>query len=70
MRILASSVEHGPRDRSRKAVRAIRRLSPSIVSKRIYLAVDLTVSSAYADDNSRNFSCLEVPKTIEWESPL
>jgi hypothetical protein len=50
-----------------ESLRWFRHLSPSIVSKRIYLAVDLTVSSAYADDKSRNFSCLEVPETIEWE---
>jgi hypothetical protein len=49
MRTLASSDEHGLRALSRKAVRAIRDLSPSIALKQIFLAVDLTVSSEYAE---------------------
>ncbi len=42
-------------------------LSPSIALKRNFLAVDLTVSPAYSDKKSRNFICLYVPETIEWE---
>lgn len=65
--MLASSVEHGLRARSCKAVRAVRDLSPSIAPKRNILAVDLTVSLAYPDKKSREFRCLEVLETIEWE---
>lgn len=39
----------------------------SIASKRNVLPVELTVSLAYPDAKSRNFRCLSVPETIEWE---
>jgi hypothetical protein len=42
-------------------------LSPSIASKRNFLAVDLTVSPAHPDKKSGIFSCLQVPETIEWK---
>ena len=42
-------------------------LSPSIVPKRNYLAVDVTVSSVYAVEKYNSIRCLYVPKTIEWE---
>jgi hypothetical protein len=44
-----------------------RDLSPSIALKRTFLAVDLTVSSDYAEKKSRIIRCLYVPETIEWE---
>jgi hypothetical protein len=65
--MLASSVEHGLRARSCKAVRAIRDLSPSIAPKRIFLAVDVTVNLACSWNTSRSFSGLDEPGTIEWE---
>lgn len=65
--MLASSVEHGPRDCSRNSVRAIRDLSPSIARKRKFLAVDLTVSPACPDKKSSHVRRLYVPETIEWE---
>ena len=65
--MLASSVEHELRAGSFNAVRAIRDLSPSIASKRKFLAVDLTVSLAGCEEKSRNYRCLQVPETIEWE---
>ena len=67
--MLASSVEHGHRDCSRKAVRAIRDLSPSIALKRKFLAVYLTVSPTCPDKKSSNVRCLYVAETIEWECP-
>jgi hypothetical protein len=45
------------------AARTFRHLSPSIALKRTFLAVDLTVSSLYAEETKR----LYVPETIEWE---
>ena len=42
-------------------------LSPSIVPKRNYLAVDLTVSQMYAIEKSNIVRCLDAPETIEWE---
>jgi hypothetical protein len=53
---------HGWRERG-----FVRHLSPPIVSKRNYLAVDLTVSSAYPAYKSRYFRYLKAPATIEWE---
>ena len=50
-----------------EALRPFRYLSASIALKRKFLAVDVTVSVAYAERNSRIFRCLEVPETIEWE---
>jgi hypothetical protein len=65
--MIASSVEHGPRDCSRKSVRAIRDLSPSIARKREFLAVNLKVSPARPDKKAINVRRLYVPETIEWE---
>ena len=65
--MLASSVEHELRAGSFNAVRAIRDLSPSIASKRKFLAVDVTVSQACSDEKYLNFNRLYVPETIEWE---
>jgi len=50
-----------------KAPGPFRHLSPSIVPKRNYLAVDLTVSSSYAGEKISIVRCLQVPETIEWE---
>jgi hypothetical protein len=44
-----------------------RDLSPPIALKRKFLAVDLTVSSEYAEKKSRIIRNLYVPETIEWE---
>ena len=44
-----------------------RDLSPPIALKRKFLAVDLTVSSEYAEKKSRFIRNLYVPETIEWE---
>jgi len=52
---------------SAKAARSFRDLSPSIAPKRMFLAVDLTVSLARGEKNSHRFRCLYVPETIEWE---
>jgi len=41
-----------------EALRAFRYLSPPIVLKRNYLAVDLTVSSLYAYENTNSVRCL------------
>jgi hypothetical protein len=49
------------------AHRALRHLSPSIIPMRHFLPVDLTVSWAYAEKKSREFRCLYVPDTTEWE---
>jgi hypothetical protein len=49
------------------ATRTFRHLSPSIVPKRIYLAVDVTVSLLHAVAMDNSFSRLYVPETIEWE---
>jgi hypothetical protein len=49
------------------SIAVYRRLSPSIALKRNCLAVDLTVSSEYADKKSRIIRFLYVPETIEWE---
>lgn len=43
---------------NRDSVKSLRHLSPSVAPKRNVLAVDLTVSPAYADEKSRIFSCL------------
>jgi hypothetical protein len=47
--------------------RIIPHLSPSIVPKRNYLAVDVTLSPVWPERKSRKFSCLYVPETIECE---
>jgi hypothetical protein len=44
-----------------------RDLSPSIALKRNCLAVNLTVSSEYAEKKSRIIRCLYLLETIEWE---
>jgi hypothetical protein len=44
-----------------------RRLSPSIALKRMFLAVDLTVSLSYPPWKACSFRYLEVPETTEWE---
>jgi hypothetical protein len=66
-------VNGSPSERQLRGVRLdqrrqpYRHLSPSIAPKRNFLAVDLTVSPACLEKKSRNFSCLYVPETIEWE---
>ena len=52
---------------SAKAARSFRDLSPSIAPKRMFLAVDLTVSLACPPQKLRNFMGLYVLETIEWE---
>ena len=49
------------------ATLTVRLLSPSIVLKRNYLAVDLTVSLLGASEKPRSFNLLKVSETIEWE---
>lgn len=46
---------------------ALRHISPSIALKRTFLAVDLTVSSLCAYENSNGFPGLHVQETFEWE---